>query len=189
MRGRPSKEASRPQRHIWRVVWQVQKATEAIKRRAQREGRVGLATNVLDAQHRSDADLLRAYKGQPAVELSFKWAKNPAAMAPIFLDTPTRIVALGDVYVSALLVYTLVERQVHKGLAERGEPLPDRPAPSQHPTARTVFHRMRHIAVVLLQWTGGSQRHVTVLNGHQLQVIRLLGYDPSIYTLPRRNSG
>ena len=188
-RGRPSKEASRPQRQIWRVVWQVQEATEAIKRRAQREGRFVLATNVLDAQHLSDADLLRAYKGQSAVELSFKWAKNPAAIAPIFLETPTRIVALGCVYLIALLVYTLVERQVRKGLAERGETLPDRPAPSQRPTARTVFHLMRNIAVVILQWTGGSQRHVTMLNGHQLQVIRLLGYDPSIYTLPRRNSG
>ena len=89
----------------------------------------------------------------------------------------------------ALLVYTLVVRQVRKGLAQRRETLPDRPAPSQRPTARTVFQLMRHIAVVILQWTGGSQRHVTMLNGHQLQVIRLLSYEPSIYTLPSRNSG
>jgi hypothetical protein len=30
---------------------------------------------------------------------------------------------------------------------------------------------------------------VTTLNAHQLHVIRLLGYDPSIYALPHRNSG
>jgi transposase len=188
-RGRPSKEASRPQRQIWRGVWPVQEATEAIKRRAQREGRFVLATNVLDAQHLSAADRLRADKGQPAVELSCKWAKNPAAIAPIFLEPPPRIVALGCVSWIALLVYTLVERQVRKGLAERGETLPDRPAPSSRPTARTVFPLRRNIAVVILQWTGGSQRQVTMLNGHQLQVIRLLGDAPSIYTLPRRNSG
>jgi transposase len=188
-RGRPSKGASRPQRQIWRIVWQVQEVTEALKRRAQREGRFVLATNVLDAQRLSDADLLRAYKGQPAVELSFQWAKNPAAIAPSFLETPTRTVALGCVYLIALLVYTLIERQVRRGLAERGETLPDRPAPSPRPTARTVFHLMRNIAAVPLQWAGGSQRHVTMLNGQQLQVIRLLGYEPSIYTLPHRNSG
>jgi transposase len=128
----------------------VQEATTAISRRAQRERRFVLASNVLDAQHLSDAELLRAYKWQPAAELSFKWAKNPAAIAPIFLDTPTRIAALGCVYLIALLVYTLVERQVRKSLAERGETLPDRPAPSQCPSARTVFQLMRNIAVVTL---------------------------------------
>jgi transposase len=188
-RGRPPKDAPRPQRQIWRVTWQLQEAPAAISRRAQRERRFVLATNVLDSQQLSDAELLRAYKGQPAAELSFKWAKNPAAIAPIFLDTPTRIAALGCVYVIALLVYTLVERHVRKGLAERGETLPDRPAPSQRPTARTVFYLMRNIAVVTLQWTGQTYRQVTALNAHQLHVLRLLGYEPAIYGIPPRNSG
>jgi transposase len=91
---------------------------------------------VLDAQELTDVELLRAYKGQPAAELSFKWAKNPAAITPIFLETPTRIAALGCVYLIALLVYTLVERHVRKALTERGETLPDRPALSQRPAAR-----------------------------------------------------
>src|SRR6266511_1299064 len=100
-RGRPPKDAPCPQRQVWRVSWQVQEATAAIMAQAQRERRFVLATNVLETQHLSDADLLRAYKGQPAVELSFKWAKNPAAIAPIFLETPTRIAALGCVYLMA----------------------------------------------------------------------------------------
>jgi transposase len=148
-----------------------------------------LATKVLDAHQLSDAELLQAYKGQPAAELSFKWAKNPAAIAPIFLETPTRIAALGGVYLLALLVYTLVERQVRKSLAERGETLPDRPAPSQRPTARTVFQLMRNIAVVSLWWAGQAHRQVTALNAHQLHVIHLLGCERSLYTLPPRNSG
>jgi transposase len=188
-RGRPPKDVPRPQRQVWRVMWQVQEVTEAISRRAQRERRFVLVTNVLEAQQLSDIELLRAYKGQPAAELSFKWAKNPAAIAPIFLETPTRIAALSCVYLIALLVYTLVERQVRKGLAARGETLPDRPAPSRHPTARTVFHLMRNLAVVTLWWTGQAHRQVTMLNAHQLHVLRLLGYEPSIYTIPRRNSG
>jgi transposase len=188
-RGRPPKGAPRPQRQVWRVTWQVQEAPDAINLRAQRERRFVLATNVLDAQHLSDADLRRAYKGQPAVELSVKWAKNPAALAPIFLETPTRSAALGCVYVIALLVYTLVEWHVRKGLAERRETLPDRPAPSQHPTARTVCYLMRNMAVVTLQWARRAQRQVTMLKAHHLHVIRLLGYEPSIYTPPRQNSG
>jgi hypothetical protein len=93
------------------------------------------------------------------------------------------------VYLIALLVYTLVERQVRKSLAERGEMLPDRPAPSPRPTARTVFHLMRTMAVVTVQRTGQAHRQVTMLNTHQLHVLRRLGYGPSIYAIPRRNSG
>ncbi len=188
-RGRPPTGSSPPQRQVWRVRWQVQEATEAITTQAQRERRFVLATNVLDGQQLTDADLLRAYKGQPAVELSFKWAKNPAAIAPIFLETPTRIAALGCVYLIALLVYTLIERQVRKSLAMRGETLPDRPAPSQSPTARTVFQLMGNIAVVTLVWAGQLHRHVTTLSPVQLHVIGLLGYDSSSYALPHRNSG
>lgn len=188
-RGRPPKEAPRPTRQSWRGRWPLHEATEAIRARAQREGRFVLATNVLAPRDLSDVDLLRAYQGQPAVELSFQWAKNPAAMAPIFLETPTRIAALGCVYLIALRVSTLAERPVRKALAARGETLPDRPAPSQRPTARTVFHLRRHLGVVTVQWAGRCHRQVTRLNVHQLHVIRLLGYEASIDTRPRRTSG
>jgi hypothetical protein len=80
-RGRPPKEALRPQRQVWRGTWQVHEATEVIMTRTRLDSRFVPATNVLEAEHLSDADLLRAYERQPAVELSFKWAKNPAAMA------------------------------------------------------------------------------------------------------------
>jgi transposase len=188
-RGRPPKGTPRPQRQVWRVGWHVHDATEAIGTRAQRASRFVLVTNVLAPQELSDPDLLRAYKGQPAAELSFQWAKNPAAIAPIFLETPTRIAALGCVYLLALLVYTLVERHVRKSLAARGDTVPDRPAPRQRPTARTVFQLMRNIAVVTLEWTGRSHRQVTTLNPQQLHVISLLGYEAAIYALPHRNSG
>jgi transposase len=189
VRGRPPKGAPRPQRQVWRVRWQVQAATDALATQAQRERRFVLATNVLDAQQLTDADLLQAYKGQPAVELSFKWAKNPAAIAPIFLETPTRIAALGCVYLIALLVYTLVERQVRKQLAERGDTLPDRPAPSSRPTARTIFQLMRNLAAVTIVWAGQRYRQVTPLNPVQLRVLNLLGYEESIYALEHQNSG
>ena len=188
-RGRPPKEAPRPQRQVWRVTWQVHEATEVIMARTRRGSRFVLATNVLEAEHLSDADLLRAYKGQAAAERSFKWAKNPAAIAPIFLETPTRIAALGCVYLIALLMYTLVERQVRNSLAAQGATLPDRPAPSQRPTARTVFQLMRNIAVVTLVWAGQRHRQVTTLSPVQVHVISLLGYEDATYALPHRNSG
>jgi hypothetical protein len=119
-RGRPRKDVPPPQRQVWRVMWQVQEATDAISRWAQRERRLVLVTKVVEAQQLSDTARLRAYQGQPAAELSCTWAKNPAAIAPILLDTPTRMAALSGVYLIARLVSTLVERQVRQGLAARG---------------------------------------------------------------------
>jgi hypothetical protein len=188
-RGRPPKAAPRPQQQVWRVTWQPQEAIDAMSRRAQRERRCVLATHVLEAQQLSDAELLRADNGQPAEELRCKWAKHPAAIAPIFLETPSRTAALGCVDVLALLVYTRVERHVRNGLAEQGETRPDRPAPSQRPTARTIAHRMRNMAVVTRPWAGPARRYVTRLKAHQLHVSRLLGYEPAIYAIPPQNSG
>jgi transposase len=187
-RGRPPKAAPRPQRQVWRVTWQVHEATEVIAARTRRDRRFVLATNVLEAEHLPAAELLRASKGQPAAELSCKWAKTPAAMAPIFLDPPTRIAALGCVYLIALLVYTLVERHVRHSLAERRETWPDRPVPSPRPTARTVFQRMRHMAVVTLVWAEHLHRQVTTLSSVQGHVISLLGYASAIYAVPHQNS-
>jgi hypothetical protein len=45
---------------VWRVCWQVQEAPEAITTQPQRERRFVLASNVLDGQQLTDADLLRA---------------------------------------------------------------------------------------------------------------------------------
>jgi transposase len=187
-RGRPPKGSPRPPRQLWRVRWPGQEATEALATQAQRERRFVLATKVLDAQQLMDAALLQAYKGQPAVALRFKWAKNPAASAPIFLETPTRIAALGGVSLMALLVYTRIERHVRNSLRERGETRPDRPVPSQRPTARTVFQLRRTMAVVTLMWAGPRYRHVTTLSPLQLHVISLLGYGDLLSALPYRNA-
>jgi hypothetical protein len=116
-RGRPPKDALRPQRQVWRVIGQVHAATEAIRTRAQRECRC-----VLAPQDLSGAELLRVAKGQPAAELNFQWAKNPAAMAPIFLETPIRMAALGGAYRMALLVDTLVERRCAQPWWSLGNP-------------------------------------------------------------------
>jgi len=187
-RGRPPQHAPRPQHPLWRGTWLGQAATTAISRRAQRARRFGLARHERDAPHLSEAERRRADKGQPAAALRCKWAKNPAAIAPIFLEPPTRIAALGCVDLIALLVYTLVERQARRRLADRGETLPDRPAPRQRPTARTVFQLMRHMAVVTLVWGGHRHRQVTALSPVPLHVMALLGYASSSYALADRNS-
>jgi hypothetical protein len=188
-RGRSPQHAPRPQRQVWRVTRQGRAASQGLTAQARRERRFGLATNGLDVQPRSDAALARADQEQPAAESRCKWAKSPAALAPLFLETPTRMAAWGGVHVLALLGYPLVERHVRKALVERGDPLPDRPAPSPCPTARTVSQLRRTMALVTLRWAGQCRRHVTTLKAHQLHGLGLLGDGEVIDTGPHRNSG
>lgn len=182
--GRPKKGEKRPKRTVYRVAWEMEEVTGALEASVQREGCFVLATDVLDEAELSDAELLRAYKGQHRVETSFRWAKNPAAIAPIFLEKPTRIAALGFVYLVALLIYTLVERQVRQALAERGEQVGKGARATERPTARTVFRMMRGISCAVLSIGGVIKKQVTTLEEEQDHILELMGFGKDVYDLP-----
>jgi hypothetical protein len=141
-----------------------------------------LATHGLDGPPRSDAERWRASKGQPAAARRCMWAKHPAVLAPSFVETPTRMAAVGGGDVSALLGSTRVERHVRNAPAARGETLPERPAPHPRPPARPM-------AVVTRLWAGPRRRPMTTLHAPQHHVIGLLGSGEALSTVPHRNSG
>ena len=59
--------------------------------------------------------MLEAYKRQPIIEKRFSQLKTDFCVAPVYLKNVGRIVALLAVYFFALMVQTLLERE----LAER----------------------------------------------------------------------
>ncbi|MFQ6090357.1 MAG: IS1634 family transposase [Candidatus Bipolaricaulia bacterium] len=167
------------------MAWEIEEAPEAVEARVQREGCFVLATDVLDEGGLSDAQLLQAYKGQHRVERGFRWAKNPAAIAPIFLKKPTRIAALGFVYLVALLIYTLVERQVRQELAERGEQVGKGTWATAKPTARTVFRLMRGISSIVIALGEVRKKQVTTLREEQVRILDLMGFEEAVYAPPK----
>jgi transposase len=75
-------------------------------------GWVVLATTV-PTEACTDAEMLEASQEQNAtVEPGFRWSKNPAAIAPVWLEKPERIVALAMLTVLGLLVSSVIQRQV-----------------------------------------------------------------------------
>ena len=58
------------------------------------------------------------------VEPGFRWIKNPAAIAPVWLEKPERIVALAMLTVVGLLVYSVIQRQVRLYLRTHAQQLP-----------------------------------------------------------------
>jgi hypothetical protein len=88
-RGRPAKLDPPPMESGYRLGVEV----EALAHPEEDNGWTVLATTV-DAEACSDADLLQAYQDQnTTVEPGLRWSKNPAAIAPVWLEKPARIAA------------------------------------------------------------------------------------------------
>src|SRR5262249_58054774 len=105
-RGRPAKMAPPPLESGYRLVAEV----EALANPEEDNGWTVLATTVR-AEVCGDADILQAYQDQnTTVEPGFRWIKNPAAIAPVWLEKPERIAALAMLTVIGLLVYSIIQR-------------------------------------------------------------------------------
>jgi hypothetical protein len=109
-------------------------------------------------------------------------------VAPVYLKNVSRIQGLLASYFFALVVQTLLERELRQGMARAGEkslPL----YPEGRPCARPTTHRR------LIEVFSSIQRHevrvgdgepqvlVTRLTKLQRAIVRLLGLDPRTYGL------
>jgi len=68
----------------------------------------------------SDRELLLAYKGQPVIEKRFSQLKTNFEVAPVYLKEVSRIQALLCMYFLALLVESLLERELRRAMDRRG---------------------------------------------------------------------
>jgi len=88
-RGRPGKTDPPPTEAGYRLVVDV----EVLRNPEEDNGWTVLATTVR-AEDGTDAEILQAYQEQyTTVEPGFRWIKNPAAIAPVWLEKPERIAA------------------------------------------------------------------------------------------------
>ncbi len=69
----------------------------------------------------SAKDLLLAYKDQPMIEKRFAQLKTDFVVAPVFLKEVSRIQALLCVYFLALLVESLLERELRRAMEREGD--------------------------------------------------------------------
>lgn len=99
-----------------------------------------LATNDLDENQLSTAELLSTYKSQQAVERGFKFLKNPDFMvSSLFLKKPEPIEALLMVMTLCLLVYAAIQHRIRHELKWQSRYFPDlKRKPCQNPTARAA---------------------------------------------------
>lgn len=119
------------------IQWTVDQA--AIDYDHKSDGIFPLLTN--DRQLKP-AQVLTAYKGQPAIEKRFEQLKTVHEIAPVFLKNPGRIEAFFTAYFLALLVQALIEREIR--LAMQREKIDHLPLYAErrrckHPTTEQVL--------------------------------------------------
>jgi len=157
---------------------------EALANPEEDNGWTVLATTI-DAEVCPDVDILQAYQDQnTTVEPGFRWIKNPAAIAPVWLEKPERIAALAMLTVLGLLVYSVVQRQVRLSLRTHAQQLPGNKGMTATPTAAVVLALFAQVALVQLSI---DEQEVTQLSGvspHHLLVCDALGLDSSWYKVP-----
>jgi transposase len=179
-RGRPAKTDLPPTESGYRLVVEV----DALPHAEEDNGWTVLATTVRAAQC-TDAEILRAYQEQnTTVEPGFRWIKNPAAIAPVWLEKPERIAALAMLTVLGLLVYSVIQRQVRLYLLTYDQQLPGNKGLTATPTAAVVLALFAPVTLVQL-WVGRQEvQQVYGIQPYHLLVCHALGLDASWYAVP-----
>lgn len=179
-RGRPAKMAPPPMELGYRLVVEV----EALANAEEDNGWTALATTV-DAEVCPDADILQAYQDQnTTVEPGFRWIKNPAAIAPVWLEKPERIAALAMLTVLGLLVYSVIQRQVRLSLRTHAQQLPGNKGLTAHPTAAVVLTLFAQVALVQLWIDEQEVMQIAGVQPYHRLVCDALGLDFSWYAVP-----
>ena len=179
-RGRPAKTDPPPTESGYRLVVEV----EALTNPEEDKGWTVLATTV-SAEGGADGEILQAYQDQnTTVESGFRWIKNPAAIAPVWLEKPERIAALAMLTVLGWLVSSIIQRQVRLHLRTHDQQIPGNKGMTTAPTTAVVLALFAQVALVQL-WR--EEQEVTQLAGvqpyHRL-VCDALGLDSSWYAVP-----
>jgi transposase len=183
-RGRPSEQTQyrRETRSRFGLTWKLN--VEAMSEAEREDGVFPLLTN---DPKLNGTEVLQAYKRQPLLEKRFSQFKTDFAVAPVFLKNVSRIEGLLAAYFFALLIQTLLERELREAMARAGEetlPL----YPEGRPCARPTTHRLIEVFSTIQRHEvrvsdGEAQVMVTKLTKTQDSIIRLLGLDARTYGL------
>jgi transposase len=173
-RGRPAKADPPPTESGYRVVVEVKSLPNA----EEDNGWTVLATTI-SADACPDAEVLQAYQDQnTTVEPGFRWIKNPAAIAPVWLEKPERIAALAMLTVVGLLVYSIIQRQVRLYLLTHDQQVPGNKGATATPTAAVVLAFFAPVALVQFQIDDQEGEQVYGVQPHHLLCLRRAGPRP-----------
>jgi transposase len=135
----------------------------------QRDGRYLLVTNDWSL---SPQRMLELYRQKDGVEKRFKVAKSELKVSPIYLHKDKRIEAMLLINMLALLVYSLLERQVRQGGVQI--------------TTRRIIEKLESLDVVeTVCWDGSRLYRLVPVDEEQAALLKILAHILAKLRLPR----
>jgi len=188
-RGRPPKGTETPMETVWIVTATVELDADAVTRARRHASCFPLVTDHLDTPGWDDARILAEYRHQGVVEgnTGFRWLKGPAAVAPMFLKTPTRMRALGLVMMFALMVRNLWQYQMRAAARAAGEKIlhPFTRRPVANLTAEMAMEHFGGMQTLRLRLdTGRWARRPLPLTAVASQILGYLGISEQVFWTP-----
>jgi transposase len=180
-RGRPGKNTQyiRETTTRYRLSWTT--STTQIEHDQATDGVFPLITN----QHEMAAEeVLRAYRRQPLIEKRFSQFKSDFEVAPLYLKEVTRIQAMLAMYFFALMLQTLLERELRQALRNSeydSLPLYPEYRACRAPTTRRILDIFETVQRHELTGAGESETFVTQLTPLQAQVAKWFGIPSNKY--------
>lgn len=181
--GRPGKETQyvKQTTTYCDLSWELD--TQALTESQKTDGVFPLITNARDL---TAEQVLRAYRRQPIIEKRFSQLKTDFEVAPVYLKNVSRIQAMLCLYFFALMMQTLLERELRKAMQrEKIESLPLYPEgrACKTPTTRRVLDVFASVQRHTLKSSGQSEIFTTELSALQRQILKLLGIPTNDYGL------
>jgi transposase len=169
-RGRPTSKTRyvRKTRKYFRLSWELDKGAIEYDRKS--DGMYPLLTNDREL---TPAQVLKAHKNQPSIEKRFEQTKTVFEIAPVFLKNEGRVEALFYLYFIALLVQSLIEREIRRSMERENieaVPLYPEERENKRPTCEQIF-RLFSLA----------ERQSLM---HQKETVRI--FDPDLTPLQRQ---
>lgn len=147
---------------------------DAISKAARKDGIFPLITNT----EFEAAEVLRTYKKQPYLEKRMYTTKSVLEVAPVFLKLPRRIEAIMFLYFIALMIVSLIERNIRKNMADEDIEslaiLPQRMR-TKLPTWNNITYFFRNIYISTIRKDGKIiQADVKGLTEMHYRIMKLL---------------
>ncbi len=181
-RGKPSKNTKYEEKTkmIYRLEYQLN--FDALNQASLLDGIFPIVHNVINL---TDKEILETYKKQPYLEKRHSTFKSVNKVAPVYLKKNTRIEAMLFLHFIALMVLSLIERNIRLRMAEQNiEKLPILPQGmnTKKPTWNNLryFFRNIHLSLILKDKIP-IQASVQGLSDLHKKVCKLIGVPCSAY--------
>ena len=186
--GRPRKDEPEPTEVVWTVDISLTPDQAAIDKKRRRASCFVLVSD-WDQEEWDDARVLAEYRHQSLIEghTGFRWMKGPAAVAPVMLNTPHRIRALGLVFVLALMVRNFFQFTLRARMKQRGRGIkhPFRKKEDDNLTTEMALVWFDGINVVFVKLPGIDWTRTTpTLCDEARDILQLIGIKEEIYARP-----